>query len=121
MQQLTLSFRPRTFKELVGQDKLIKRIRGRLKKRTQTDWLFVGETGAGKTTVARIMAVSFQCKHQKEFGNPCKKCYKNKEFFDITEVNASQETGKEEMQKIISNADFFPKHGSKYKVFILDE
>jgi len=121
MQQLTLAFRPRTFDELVGQEKLIERIRGRLKKRKITTWLFVGETGAGKTTIAKIMALAFQCKHQKEFGNPCKKCYKNKTFFDIREINASEETGKEQMQKIISDADLFPKHGSKYKVFILDE
>lgn len=121
MEQLTLSFRPRTFDDLVGQDKIIERIRGRLKKRKQKAWLFVGETGSGKTTIARIMALAFQCKHQTEFGNPCKKCYKEKSFFDITEVNASQDTGKEEMQRIISTSDFLPKHGSRYKVFLLDE
>lgn len=119
--QLTRAFRPKTFKELVGQDKLIHTIRGLLKKRMQNAWLFTGESGSGKTTLARIMALSFQCKHQEKFGNPCKKCRKNKYDFDIIEANASEDTGKEEMQNIIADSDIYPKHGSKYRVYILDE
>jgi DNA polymerase III subunit gamma/tau len=119
--QLTRDFRPKTFKELVGQDKLIHKVRGLLKKRMQNAWLFTGESGSGKTTVARIMALSFQCKHQDKFGNPCKKCQKNRNSFDIREINASQESGKVEMLNLVSDSDLYPKHGSKYRVYILDE
>lgn len=119
--QLTKAFRPKTFKELVGQDKLINTVRGLLKKRMQTAWLFTGESGSGKTTVARIMALAFQCKHQDTFGNPCKKCYKNKNSFDITEINASKDSGKLEMQNMLLDTELYPKHGSKYRVYILDE
>jgi replication-associated recombination protein RarA len=119
--QLTRDFRPKTFRELVGQDKLIHRVRGLLKKRNQTAWLFTGESGSGKTTVARIMALSFQCRHQDKFGNPCKKCYRRKRSFDIVESNASEDTGKEEMQNIIADSNLYPKHGSRYRVYILDE
>lgn len=118
--QLSRSFRPKAFDDMVGQEKLIDRIKGYLKKRTPRCWMFTGESGAGKTTLARIMALSFQCKHHK-FGYPCKKCYKNKDSFDITEVNASKDTGKERMEKIIAGSDYYPKHGSRYRVYILDE
>src|SRR5882672_1356545 len=110
-EQLNTSFRPRKFSQLIGQDKITSRIRESLKQRSSASWLFSGESGSGKTTLGRIMAVSFNCTHQKEFGEPCRHCYKNRFSFDYHEVNASKDSGKERMEKIIADANIYPKHG----------
>jgi len=120
-EQLNTSFRPRKFSQLIGQDRITSRIRESLKQRSSASWLFSGESGSGKTTLGRIMAVSFNCVHQKEFGEPCRDCYKNRFSFDYHEVNASKDSGKERMEKIIADANIYPKHGSNCKTYLLDE
>ena len=121
-QILTLSGRPQTFDELVGQQHMIKLIRARHKSgRFPAAIMFIGESGAGKTTVARIIATSLQCKHQQAFGNPCEVCRRNRAKFDIVEINAAEHSGVEEVEQTISGAFYTPKPPSKYRVYMFDE
>jgi len=74
-EQLSLSARPRTLDGLIGQAKLVKAIRGHFTGgRYPKAWLFAGPKGTGKTTTARILAMSYNCAHQELFGRPCKAC-----------------------------------------------
>ena len=121
-QSLALAMRPKTLDRLIGQEELVRAIRGhRKKKRLPQGWMFVGERGCGKTSVARILAVSLQCAHQKSFGNPCKKCYRHRKDFDITEINCSDVTGINELREAVGGSDYEPRPGSRVRVYILDE
>jgi DNA polymerase III delta prime subunit len=120
--QLNLALRPKRFSQLFGQGELVKLIRGLVKSgRKQSAWMLVGETGTGKTTTARILAMALNCTHQTEFGEPCDACYARKSSFAIHEINASDATGIDEIRSIASGADYTPPSGSKMKVYILDE
>lgn len=121
-QVLSLAYRPKQFRTMVGADKLIAKIRGHFANdREPQAWMFVGETGAGKTTIARIMAMALQCTHQKMFGNPCKECYARKSSLNIMELNGSAVNKIDEVKAAVSGANLRPNPGSRRRVYILDE
>jgi DNA polymerase III delta prime subunit len=82
-------------------------------------WLFYGMFGSGKTSIARILAASLECEHQKQFGEPCGDCYEKQ--WDITEVNAGEYGGVKEIESLVSGALFFPRSPSKHRIYIIDE
>lgn len=116
---LSLVMRPRVFSRILGQDKLLARIR-KLAPVTNV-WMFTGQKGSGKTTIAKIMGISYQCRHQDQFGEPCLACRKRKNDFDIREVNAAKYTKKEDLEPIAEESLLHPQPGSRKKVIILDE
>jgi DNA polymerase III, delta subunit len=120
-QMLTLSFRPHSLDDLVGQDHTVQLIRKHIEsKRIPAAWMFYGPSGSGKTTIARILALSLQCTHR-TFGHPCRDCRKKISQFDIIEINSAEASGVDETESVISGAFFAPKPPSKYRVYIFDE
>src|ERR1700751_3635825 len=114
--------RPRVFEDMVGTERIVKSIRRRMATgRAPKAWMLYGITGSGKTSLARIIAVSLQCKHQKEFGHPCKRCYHSRKYFDIVEINAGKETGKDPIEDATEGVYYAPKPGSRRRVYIIDE
>lgn len=121
-EELALSMRPRHFDSMIGSKKIIRQIRKIIKSnRIPKAWMLFGETGCGKTTIAEIMALSFQCKHQKVFGHPCRACRKRAKFFDITDINCSDKTGIDAIRDVISGYNYHPHPGSRRRVYILNE
>lgn len=118
---LAVALRPTRLSEIVGYEKLVERLRGHLSNRLPTAMMFLGNSGTGKTTLARILAVSLQCTHQKEIGEPCQSCYKDREKFCIYEINASESSGVDAMRAIAQTSIYRPNPPSKYRIFILDE
>lgn len=119
---LALELRPRRLSEVVGHDKLVARIKGHMESgRLPNVWMFVGGSGSGKTTIARIISVSLQCAHQKEMGAPCADCYEHKEDFCISEINASDAAGVDAARALAQQSIYTPLPGSKYRVYIIDE
>jgi replication-associated recombination protein RarA len=128
--QLSLSARPKSFDELIGQPKLIERIRRHVQSgRIPEAWLLSGPTGTGKTTVSRILSVSLECTHQELFGNPCRECKTvSKKFyesgissgFDMYEINAAKITGIRELEEALEGTYYLPRWGS-YRIYTLDE
>lgn len=88
--------------------------------REPSAWQFEGVTGTGKTTVARILAVSLQCSHA-DFGEPCDECYAKRSNFSIREVNASDITGIDDIRKLADSSNYLPSPPSRRSVYILDE
>ena len=61
---LALKYRPKNFKELIGQDIMVETINNSIKSnKIPNAYLFTGIRGVGKTTTARIVAKSINCKN----------------------------------------------------------
>ena len=118
-------YRPLSFDEVVGQEHVIKTIKNSIKNgKVAHAYLFSGPRGIGKTTIARILAKTVNCKDQKD-GNPCNKCeiclsINQNSFLDMVEIDAATHTQVDKMRDIIEKINFAPSVG-KYKVYIIDE
>lgn len=119
---LQLALRPRRFSETVGQKEITQAIVEQIaSKRVPRAWMFVGASGGGKTTLARIMALSFQCRHQQSFGEPCDACIAQQNNYSIVEINASNVNGVDEIRQVASTTLYQPAPPSRYRIIILDE
>ena len=68
---LALKYRPQTFADLIGQDVVGETITNSIREnKVPNAYLFTGIRGIGKTTTARIVAKSLNCKNGVE--NLCK-------------------------------------------------
>ena len=95
-------YRPQSFEQIIGNKALLNSLATVIEKNVTT-FLFQGPSGAGKTTIARIIA--------KELGA---------RDVDIKELNISDTRGIDAARTIIENARF-KAFGGVAKVYILDE
>ncbi len=124
-QVLARKWRPKNFESLVGQEHVVRALTHALdQQRLHHAYLFAGTRGVGKTTLARILAKSFNC----ETGitpKPCGKCTACLEidsgrYVDLLEVDAATNTRVEEMRELLENAIYAPSRG-RFKVYVIDE
>lgn len=117
---LSLAMRPRALSSLYGQDALVQAIRNHVKTRPPQTWMFHGASGCGKTTVMRILSVAYQCEHMKIWGDPCQECWERRDGFAIHEINGADNTGVDEVRKLVDLSRYKPTSGLK-RVFLVDE
>jgi DNA polymerase III subunit gamma/tau len=122
---LARKWRPRSFKELVGQEHVQRALIHSLENdRVHHALLFTGTRGVGKTTIARILAKSLNC----ETGvtaTPCGVCSACREidegrFVDLIEVDAASRTKVDDTRELLDNVQYSPAKG-RYKVYLIDE
>lgn len=118
---LSLATRPRTLSSLFGQERMVAMIRKQMASRPPRSWMFTGPSGSGKTTTALIMAVSYQCEHMKLWGDPCADCWAAFSSFAIHEINASETSGVEELERVVGLSRMRPMSATGKRVIILDE
>ncbi len=97
-------YRPKSFKDVIGQEHIVKTLEGALKLGNIFHaYLLTGSRGTGKTTVARIVAQEIGASPE-----------------DIYEIDAASNNGVDEMRALNEAVSTLP-FNSKYKVYIFDE
>ena len=123
---LALKYRPRTFKDLIGQKTTAETIINSIKiDKTPNAYLFTGIRGVGKTTIARIVAKSLNCLNGKDGlceDKLCENCksISNSNHIDVLEMDAASKTGVDDVRDLIEFSRYGPT-SAKYKIFIIDE
>ena len=124
-QVLARKWRPRNFKELVGQIHVLQALVNALDhNRLHHAYLFTGTRGVGKTTIARILAKCLNCE-EGVTSEPCGKCSSCCEidegrFVDLIEVDAASRTRLEDTKELLDNVQYAPTRG-RFKVYLIDE
>ena len=125
---LARKYRPRMLSELVGQDVFVRTISNAINAdKLHHAFLLTGTRGVGKTSSARILALSLNCeKFNKPTLTPCLECACCKAILegsnpDVVEFDAASNTGKDDIhENVIDKINFAPMM-SRYKVYIIDE
>tara|TARA_B100000214_G_scaffold28368_1_gene18485 strand:- start:276 stop:1796 length:1521 start_codon:yes stop_codon:yes gene_type:complete len=122
---LALKYRPKFFREVVGQDKVVKTIQNSIKlNKVHNAYLFSGTRGMGKTTIARLFAKSLLC-NEGIHEEPCGKCSScqeidNTNHIDLIEIDAASRTKVEDTRNLMENVLYAPSK-SRFKVYLIDE
>ena len=124
-QVLARKWRPKTFREMVGQEHVLQALVNALDHdRLHHAYLFTGTRGVGKTTIARILAKCLNCETGVS-SEPCGQCSSCLEIaegrsVDLLEVDAASRTKVEDTRELLENVQYAPTR-SRYKVYLIDE
>ena len=124
-QVLARKWRPRFFREMVGQEHVLQALINALDhNRLHHAYLFTGTRGVGKTSIARILAKCLNCESGVS-SEPCGQCSSCIEinqgsFVDLIEVDAASRTKVEDTRDLLDNVQYAPSKG-RYKVYLIDE
>src|SRR6204780_1576862 len=124
-QVIARKYRPQTFAELISQEHVKTTLENAITQgRIAHGYIFSGQRGTGKTTVARIMARCLNCE-KGPTPHPCGVCSSCTEIasgssMDVIEIDAASNRGINEMRELRENVRFRPAR-DRYKVFIVDE
>lgn len=94
--------------------------------------LVMGNSGCGKTTITRIIEKEYMCENRDEETGACGECIncqlmdeyirtgRNEGLPDIYEVDASDSSGKRDIDALLSSIEF-PAMGGGWKIYFIDE
>lgn len=115
---LTTKYRPRVLDDLYGQDHLVVKLKGMLKKKqVPSVFLISGRSGCGKTTISEIINRYVNCETLDACGE-CDSCKKLKHP-DLAVFNVGDTRGIDDIRSIIQGAKIMPRY--KKRVMLLDE
>ncbi len=124
-QALYRQFRPNNFDEIVEQKAAVATLRKTvLTGKIGHAYLFCGQRGTGKTSIARVFARAINCENPVN-GNPCNECAVCKgiidgSLMDVIEIDAASNRSIDNIRSICEEVSYAPSR-AKYKVYIIDE
>src|SRR5437016_3217999 len=126
-QVLARKYRPQKFSEVIGQEHVTQTLKNAIEQgRTAHGYIFSGHRGIGKTTVARILAMSLNCRTKDHpVTEPCGVCDSCTEIragnsVDVIEIDAATNRGIDEIRELREAARYRPAR-DRFKIYILDE
>ena len=125
---LARKYRPRRFGEVATQEHVSETLRRAVAGgRVGHAYLFCGPRGVGKTTLARILAMSLNCPSRTAEGEPCGTCdncgqiWGGHTSLDVVEIDAASNRGVDDARELRARAMLAPSDENRHKVYILDE
>jgi len=128
-QVLARKYRPQKFSDVIGQEHVSRTLQNAIaQERIAHGYIFSGHRGIGKTTVARILAMSLNCRSSsdnKPVAEPCGACDSCIEIragnaVDVIEIDAATNRGIDEIRELREGARYRPAR-DRFKIYILDE
>jgi DNA polymerase-3 subunit gamma/tau len=126
-QVLARKYRPQKFSDVIGQEHVTRTLQNAIaQERIAHGYIFSGHRGIGKTTVARILAMSLNCRSaDRPVAEPCGICDSCIEIragnaVDVIEIDAATNRGIDEIRELREGARYRPAR-DRFKIYILDE
>ncbi|MFH1578099.1 MAG: DNA polymerase III subunit gamma/tau [Candidatus Omnitrophota bacterium] len=124
-QVFALKWRPQSFDQVIGQSHVVGLLKNSIQKeRLPYAYIFSGPRGVGKTSTARILAKSLNCKNGPSI-KPCQACATCREItqsrsLNVIEIDGASNRGIDEIRVLRESVKFPPSEG-RFKIYIIDE
>ncbi len=132
-QVIARKWRPQIFEEVIGQESVTRTLRNAIEHdRLHHGYIFSGARGVGKTTTARLLAKSLNCRKTDQpnstpcdtsLEDACVSCVEisQSRSMDVLEFDAASNTQVDKIREIIIENIQISAARDRFKVFIIDE
>ena len=125
-------YRPKSLRGYIGNQEVKETVQRYLKGGRPQTILLTGNSGCGKTTLARIILREYMCQDRDDDTGACGECFSCQAFDeyietgatdalpDIYEIDSSDKSGKKDIDAMLAGMEYPPLNGD-WKGYIIDE